>query len=103
MQSDSPGVEASALISEDGLMIASALTQDFDETRVAGMTATLLNLGSRAAVELARGAVREVVIRGEFGYAVLIDAGRGVMLLAIANETARLGLIFSTCTKPSAP
>ena len=57
-------------------MIASALTPDLDETRVAGMTATLLNLGTRAAVELARGEVKEVIIRGEHGYAVMIDAGR---------------------------
>ncbi len=54
LQNESPGVEASALISEDGLMIASALPQDLDETRVAGMTATLLNLGTRATVELRR-------------------------------------------------
>jgi predicted regulator of Ras-like GTPase activity (Roadblock/LC7/MglB family) len=94
LQSDSPGLEASALISEDGLMIASALTTDLDETRVAGMTATLLNLGTRAAVELTRGDVKEVIIRGERGYAVMIDAGRGALLLALANETAKLGLIF---------
>jgi predicted regulator of Ras-like GTPase activity (Roadblock/LC7/MglB family) len=94
LQSDSPGLEASALISEDGLMIASALTPDLDETRVAGMTATLLNLGTRAAVELTRGVVREVIIRGERGYAVMIDAGRGALLLVLANESAKLGLIF---------
>ncbi len=94
MPSDFPGVEAAALISEDGLMIASALTPELDETRVAGMTATLLNLGTRAAVELGRGDVKEVIIRGANGYAVMIDAGRGVMLLVLANETAKLGLIF---------
>lgn len=94
LQSDSPGVEASALISEDGLMIASALTPDLDDTRVAGMTATLLNLGTRAAVELSRGGVKEVIIRGDNGYAVMIDAGRGVMLLVLANESSKLGLIF---------
>jgi len=94
LQSDSPGVEASALISEDGLMIASALSPDMEESRVAGMTATLLNLGSRAAIELTRGNVREVIVRGEHGYAILINAGRGALLLALTNETAKLGLVF---------
>jgi len=94
LQSQSPGVEASALISEDGLMIASALSQDFDDTRVAGMTATLLNLGTRAATELRRGDVKEVIVRGEAGYAVMINAGRGALLLVLANETTPLGLIF---------
>ena len=94
LQSQSPGVEASALISEDGLMIASALSQDLDDTRVAGMTATLLNLGTRAATELRRGDVKEVIVRGDEGYAVMINAGRGALLLVLANETTPLGLIF---------
>jgi predicted regulator of Ras-like GTPase activity (Roadblock/LC7/MglB family) len=94
LQNDSPGVEATALISEDGLMIARAETAAMEETRVAGMTATLLNLGTRAAAELARGAVQEVIVRGERGYAVVISAGRGALLLAVTNETSKLGLVF---------
>jgi predicted regulator of Ras-like GTPase activity (Roadblock/LC7/MglB family) len=94
LQSESPGVEASALISEDGLMIASSLPQDLDETRVAGMTATLLNLGTRAGTELRRGDVQEVIVRGEHGYSVMINAGRGALLLVLANEQTKLGLIF---------
>jgi len=94
LQNESPGVEASALISEDGLMIASALPQDLDETRVAGMTATLLNLGTRAAVELRRGDVQEVIVRGDQGYSVMISAGRGALLLVLTNENSKLGLIF---------
>lgn len=94
LQNASPGVEAAAVISEDGLMIASALSQDLDEMRVAGMTATLLSLGTRAAGELRRGAVQEVIVRGDDGYAVMINAGRGALLLVLANEDAKLGLIF---------
>jgi predicted regulator of Ras-like GTPase activity (Roadblock/LC7/MglB family)/CheY-like chemotaxis protein len=94
LQGSSPGVEASALISYDGLMIASALAQDMDETRIAAMTATLLNLGTRAATELRRGEVAEVIVRGEQGYAVMISAGRGALLLVLATEATPLGLIF---------
>jgi predicted regulator of Ras-like GTPase activity (Roadblock/LC7/MglB family) len=93
-QSSSPGVEASALISEDGLMIASALAPEMEESRIAGMTATLLNVGSRVTSELARGDLREVVVRGQNGYAVMISAGQGALLLALANEASKLGLIF---------
>jgi predicted regulator of Ras-like GTPase activity (Roadblock/LC7/MglB family) len=94
LQNESPGVEASALISEDGLMIASALSAELDETRVGGMTATLLNLGTRAATELRRGEVEEVIVRGDSGYAVMVSAGRGVLLLVLANQNSKLGLIF---------
>lgn len=94
LQSGSPDVEASALISDDGLMIASVLPGDIDDTRVGGMSATLLSLGIRAATELGRGNVDEVIVRGEHGYAVMLSAGRGVLLLTLANERAKLGLIF---------
>jgi predicted regulator of Ras-like GTPase activity (Roadblock/LC7/MglB family) len=87
-------VEAAALVSEDGLMIASALPSDLDETRAAGMSATLLSLGTRAALELGRGEVQEVLVRGEFGYAVMISVGRGVLMLAVTNAQAKLGLVF---------
>jgi predicted regulator of Ras-like GTPase activity (Roadblock/LC7/MglB family) len=94
LQSDSFGVEACALISEDGLMIASVLAADMEEARVAGMTATILSLGTRAAMELGRSHLQEVIIRGESGYAVLVGAGRGALLLALTNENSKLGLIF---------
>ena len=96
LQIDLPGIETSALISEDGLMIARAENgnMNMEETRVAGMAATLLNLGTRAAMELSRGAVQEVIVRGENGYAVVLSAGRGTLLLAVTNEASKLGLIF---------
>lgn len=94
LQSASPDVEACALISEDGLMIASALPQHVDETRVAGMTATLSSLGTRAATELERGDVQEVCVRGADGYAVMMTSGSGTLLLSLASKQARLGLIF---------
>jgi predicted regulator of Ras-like GTPase activity (Roadblock/LC7/MglB family) len=94
LQSSSPDVEASALISEDGLMIASALPQHIDETRVAGMTATLSSLGTRAATELLRGDVHEVLVRGSEGYAVMMNAGSGTLLLTLASKQGKLGLLF---------
>ena len=60
LKSSSADVEASALISSDGLMIASALQQGVDEDRVGAMSAALLSLGDRAARELARGTLESV-------------------------------------------
>lgn len=94
LQSGTPDVEASALVSEDGLMIASALPQHIDETRVAGMTATLASLGFRAAEELERGKVEQVMVRGANGYAVMFQASESTLLLVMASKAAKLGLIF---------
>ncbi len=94
LKNDTPDLEAAALISEDGLLIASALPSDVDEERVAGMSATMLSLGSRAANELGRGGLEQVLIRGDAGYAILLNASVGTLLLALTSENAKLGLIF---------
>ncbi len=94
LQSGSPDVEASALISEDGLIIASALPQHVDEARVGGMSATLISLGTRAATELERGDVQEVLVRGKNGFAVIVASGSGTVLLVLASAEAKLGLVF---------
>ena len=46
----SADIEASALVSTDGLTIASALSQNIDEDRVAAMSAAMLSLGDRTSI-----------------------------------------------------
>lgn len=99
LQSGTPEIEASALISEDGLMIASALPAHVDEMRVAGMSSTLLSLGQRASMELQRGSLEQVLIRGKDGYVVMVGAASGTMLLVLATHDAKLGLIFLDMSK----
>ncbi len=99
LQSGTPEIEASALISDDGLMIASALPPHIDEARVAAISSTLISLGTRAAVELQRGPLDQVLVRGAQGYVVLMAATEGTMLLTLANREAKLGLVFLDMTK----
>jgi hypothetical protein len=87
-------IEASALISIDGLMMASALPQGMDEDRVGAMSAALLSLGDRAARELARGNLQRVLIQGERGYVIMASAGPEAVLTLLAKPNAKLGLIF---------
>lgn len=94
LRNGTPEIEAAALISEDGLVIASVLPQQVEEMRVAGMSATLLSLGMRAATELGRGTLEQVLIRGEKGYVVMLHASTGTLLLALTTQEAKLGLIF---------
>lgn len=87
-------VEASALISTDGLMIASALPHSMDEDRIGAMSAALLSLGDRTASELARGKLDRVLIQGERGYVIMTAAGNEAVLTVLAKPNAKLGLIF---------
>jgi predicted regulator of Ras-like GTPase activity (Roadblock/LC7/MglB family) len=94
LESTTPDIEASAVVSVDGLMIASALPRDVEEDRVAAMSAAMLSLGERTAKELARGDLSEVYVKGENGYVVLMAAGENAVLTALARKDAKLGLVF---------
>jgi len=94
LQASSPDIEASAIVSVDGLTIASALPQGVEEDRVAAMSAAMLSLGERIASELGRGSLEQVYIKGINGYVVLMSVGEEAVLTALAREQAKLGLIF---------
>ncbi len=94
LQASSPDIEASAIVSVDGLTIASALPQGVEEDRVSAMSAAMLSLGERIASELGRGSLDQVYIKGEEGYVVLMSVGEDAVLTALAREHAKLGLIF---------
>ncbi|RPI82591.1 MAG: hypothetical protein EHM41_17990 [Chloroflexi bacterium] len=94
MQAASPDIEASAVVSVDGLIMASALPQDVEEDRVSAMSAAMLSLGERIASELGRGVLDQVYIRGGKGYVILTAVGEEAVLTALAREQAKLGLVF---------
>ncbi len=94
LQASSPDIEASAVVSVDGLSIASALPKEVEEDRVSAMSAAMLSLGERIAGELGRGTLEQVYIRGQTGYVILMAVGHEAVLTALANEQAKLGLVF---------
>ena len=94
MQAATPEIEASAVVSVDGLTIASALPTDVEEDRVSAMSAAMLSLGERIATELNRGVLDQVYIHGDDGYVILSAIGTEAVLTALAQEKAKLGLVF---------
>lgn len=94
MQASSPDIEGSAIVSVDGLSIASALHQEIEEDRVSAMSAAMLSLGERIASELGRGILEQVYIRGENGYVLLMAVGEEAVLTVMARKEAKLGLIL---------
>jgi uncharacterized protein len=87
-------IEASAVLSIDGLMMASMLPSGMDEDRVGAMSAAMLSLGDRTARELSRGELEQVLIKGHKGYVLLTHAGTDAVLTVLCKPNARLGLIF---------
>ena len=87
-------VAASALVSLDGFTMASALPEGMSDDRVGAMSAAILGLGERAAVELGRGALTQVFIEGDDGYVMLVAAGDRAVLTCICGGDAKLGLVL---------
>jgi predicted regulator of Ras-like GTPase activity (Roadblock/LC7/MglB family) len=94
LQSSTSDIEASAVVSVDGLIMASSLPADVEEDRVSAMSAAMLSLGERIASELGRGVLDQVYIRGDNGYVILMSVGEEAVLTALARSDAKLGLIF---------
>ena len=89
-----PEIEAAAVVSFDGLPMASALPPAMDEDRIAAMSAALLSLGERAAEGLGRGALSQVYIEGETGTVFLVSADEEAVLVAVAARGAKVGMML---------
>ncbi len=89
-----PEVEAAAVVSFDGLPMASALPPAMDEDRVAAMSASLLSLGERAAEGLGRGSLNQVYIEGDKGTVFLVSAEDEAVLVAVAASGAKVGMML---------
>jgi predicted regulator of Ras-like GTPase activity (Roadblock/LC7/MglB family) len=94
LQVSTPDIEASAVVSVDGLIMASSLPAGVEEDRVSAMSAAMLSLGERIATELGRGILDQVYIRGENGYVFLMSVGEEAVLTVLARQQAKLGLLF---------
>ena len=94
MQIAAPDILASAIVTVDGLTLASALPAEVEEERVSAMSAAMLGLGQRIAAELQRGGLDEVYIRGEEGFVLFTAIGEDAVLTALSRNDSRLGLIL---------
>lgn len=99
LQASSGDVEAAAIVSVDGLSMASILPGGIEEDRVSAMSAAMLSLGERIASELSRGELAQVNVRGDNGYVILTAVGEEAVLTVIARKDAKLGLILLDVTR----
>lgn len=94
LQASSPAIQGAGIVSVDGLPIASVLRGVAEEDRLAAMSAAMLSLGERISMELQRGALEQVYIKGEDGYVFLTAVGDEAVLTVMASKDVKLGLVF---------
>jgi predicted regulator of Ras-like GTPase activity (Roadblock/LC7/MglB family) len=87
-------VQGVALVTPDGLSLASTLPGNMDEERVSAMSASLLSLGERIGQELTRGAIERIFVEGDTGYGILTSCGDDAVFLVLANHQAKQGILM---------
>ncbi len=92
--SSTPEVQGAAVVTPDGLPLASALPAGMDEERASAMSAAMLSLGERIGKELSRGTIERIFVQGEKGYGVLASCGPDAVLLTLASHEVKQGLLF---------
>ncbi|MHA2171760.1 MAG: roadblock/LC7 domain-containing protein [Candidatus Kariarchaeaceae archaeon] len=94
-------VQAAAVVSVEGLPIASKLPEGWDDTIVAAMTAAMLSLGDKIANNLNKGTLEKIMIEGIHGVVVSMAAGPNAVLTVSAAKDAKLGLLFMEMSNAS--
>lgn len=87
-------IEASAVISTDGLIKAELLGGAIDHDRFGAMCASLLSLSKRAAYDSACGELKLVLIEGTEGSMLVVQIGQKGVLALATKPKSKLGMIF---------
>jgi uncharacterized protein len=87
-------IQGATLVSPDGLSLASVLPSGMEDERVAAMSAAMLSLGERIGSELSRGNIDRIFVEGNKGFGILTSCGEDAVLLVLASESAKQGVLM---------
>ncbi|MEQ8541049.1 MAG: roadblock/LC7 domain-containing protein [Coleofasciculus sp. D1-CHI-01] len=87
-------VEGAAIVTPDGLPLATTLPSNMDDERVSAMSAAMLSLGERIGKELVRGAIDRIYVEGNQGLSILTSCGEDAVFLVLATKQAKQGLLM---------
>lgn len=88
-----------AVVDNDGLLLASALSGPVDGNRVAAVSAGLISLATRSAQQLNQGQVTRTLIQAEQGNVIAIRTGDIASLVALTPTGVNLGMAFLECSE----
>ena len=99
LNSSSDHIEASAVMSRDGLSVASVLGEGVDSDRLGAMCAALLGLADTTAKELNRGTLKQVLLHGSNGFMLITHVGSKAVLAVASKPGTNLGMVFVEAKK----
>ena len=88
------GINASSIVSRDGLLIVSNMKNESHAETFAAMSATMLGAAESATIELGKGIPERVIVESDHGKLIAMGAGPKALLVILAKPDAGLGLIL---------
>lgn len=95
---NSTDIKGAAIVDNDGLLLASAMSGGIDDNRVAAITAGLISLAGRSAQQLQQGQVKQTLIKAENGNIIAVRAGAKASFVALTPTEVNLGMAFLECS-----
>jgi predicted regulator of Ras-like GTPase activity (Roadblock/LC7/MglB family) len=93
-QRSGDSIEASTIVSNDGLIKAKLFNAEIDPHRFGAICASLFSLAKRAAHDALRGDLRLVLIDGKLGTMIVVQIGSSAILAVAAKPKAQIGRIL---------
>ena len=88
------GIDASAVVTIDGLLITSDIFKGTDPAVFAAMSATMVGAAETALIELNKGSVNRFIVESSTGRLIAMGAGPTAVLVVLAGPEAALGTVL---------
>jgi hypothetical protein len=99
LQRSTPDIEASALVSTDGTIIASELPPEIEEANLRAATTAMVFLGEKSTKNLAGGDLKQLYVTGDNGHILLRPVGKKAILIGKVRENAQMRSVFVNLRK----
>ena len=94
MQAQNNSITAGAIMSVQGLPIASQLPRNANEGIVSAISAALLSVAQRGCEELERGTMKRLIVEGTNGTFITQGAGQNSILAILASAESKMGMLY---------
>ena len=88
-------LEGLAVVTWDGIRIASASSPHIDADEYSAASAALISLGDITVKRMNEGRLIQVVVRGDSGYTILTRAGTETLIVAVGREQFKFGFFLN--------
>ena len=93
------GMESAALVSREGLIVSSILSENLSEMHIAAMSAIILSTCERVLMELQKGELDISIIQGTDGKFLIMGSGDDYIIASVLDADARMDLAFVNMRK----